>query len=335
MPALVPEPTYGADTPEVHDFYARLTAGLTLTLDGEAAERQAFIEEADALQPDVDAARAEFEAAEAVLGAATAALAALEGGPRPWKGWRGLRADVAAAAGQAATASAALHEAEVHRGRAVRQALLRVGATRPRAALQNGALPVGPAAYGVYAFYDYDGHALYVGKTTEGLSVRVRRHLTNQRTDAVGMSVLDPLEVVEVEVWPIWPGGDTAAAKALIDGLEYAVEQSCIEQGSTLFNEKRIVPVPNPPPIPASVRFDVLSPEFRERLGHPDLRIARRLAIAARLGSRIAERSLRTIGLRRSLQRQLARLNALADARFVEVGGEAAVPIDQGQDDEG
>lgn len=335
MPALVPEPSYGADTPEVRDFYARLAAGLTLTLDGEAAERQRFIEEADALQPDVDAARAALEAAEAIRVTATEVLDELLAAPPPRTGLRTRRTEVADAATAVREAASVLRDAETARGRALREAMLRVGATRARTALQNGALPVGPAPYGVYAFYDYDGHALYVGKTTEGVSVRVRRHLTNQRTDAVAMSVLDPLEVVEVEVWPIWPGHETAVGKEYIDGLEYAVEQACIAEGSTLFNEKRIVAVPNPPEIPASVRFDVLSPEFRARLGHPDLRIARRLAVAARLGSRIAERSLRNVGLRRSLQRQLARLNQLADARFLELGGEAAVPIDQGQDEDG
>ena len=34
---------------------------------------------------------------------------------------------------------------------------------------------------------------------------RVCRNLTNQRTDPVAMSVLDPIEVAEVEVWPARP----------------------------------------------------------------------------------------------------------------------------------
>ena len=45
---------------------------------------------------------------------------------------------------------------------------------------------------------------IYVGQTREKLSGRVGRHLTNQRTDAVAMRVLDPLEVAAVEVWPLW-----------------------------------------------------------------------------------------------------------------------------------
>src|SRR6266446_61366 len=62
---------------------------------------------------------------------------------------------------------------------------------------------IGNAQYGVYAFYDYDGEPIYVGQTRESLRSRIGRHLTNQRTDAVAMNVLDPFEVAEIEVWPL------------------------------------------------------------------------------------------------------------------------------------
>lgn len=62
---------------------------------------------------------------------------------------------------------------------------------------------IGHYKWGVYAFYDYDHEPIYVGQTNEQLSTRIRRHLTNQRTDAVAMSVLDPYEVCYIEVWPI------------------------------------------------------------------------------------------------------------------------------------
>jgi excinuclease UvrABC nuclease subunit len=52
---------------------------------------------------------------------------------------------------------------------------------------------VGNFKWGVYAFFDYDGEPIYIGQTKEQLRTRIRRHLTNQRTDAVAMSVLDPL----------------------------------------------------------------------------------------------------------------------------------------------
>ena len=63
--------------------------------------------------------------------------------------------------------------------------------------------PVGNYRWGVYAFFDYDGEPIYVGQTNEQLRTRIRRHLTNQRTDAVAMSVLDPFEVFEIAVWPL------------------------------------------------------------------------------------------------------------------------------------
>lgn len=53
---------------------------------------------------------------------------------------------------------------------------------------------LGNYKYAVYAFYDYDGEPIYVGQTFELVSTRIRRHLTNQRTDAVAMNVLDPFE---------------------------------------------------------------------------------------------------------------------------------------------
>lgn len=62
---------------------------------------------------------------------------------------------------------------------------------------------VGNFKWGVYAFFDYDGEPIYVGQTNEMLRTRIRRHLTNQRNDAVAMSVLDPFEVYEIEVWPL------------------------------------------------------------------------------------------------------------------------------------
>ena len=60
------------------------------------------------------------------------------------------------------------------------------------------------ARWGCYAFFDYDGEPIYVGQTNERLRVRVRRHLTNQRTDAVAMRILDVFEVAELELWPLW-----------------------------------------------------------------------------------------------------------------------------------
>jgi GIY-YIG catalytic domain len=62
---------------------------------------------------------------------------------------------------------------------------------------------IGNYKFGAYAFFDFDGEPIYCGQTNELIRTRIRRHLTNQRTDAVAMSVLDPFEVFEIEVWPL------------------------------------------------------------------------------------------------------------------------------------
>lgn len=94
---------------------------------------------------------------------------------------------------------------------------------------------IGSYKHGVYAFYDYDGEPIYVGQTEEKLSGRVSRHLTNQRTDAVAMNVLDPFEVAYIEVWPL----DNSAGKlpkkgmkALLDRAEYTVFQKVLRESA-------------------------------------------------------------------------------------------------------
>lgn len=103
---------------------------------------------------------------------------------------------------------------------------------------------LGSFKWGVYAFFDYNGEPIYVGQTNEMLRVRIRRHLTNRRTDAVAMNVLDPFEVCYIEVWPLpeFQNRDKSdrAAKAHLDALEYAVFQQCIGRSTfkAVLNEK-------------------------------------------------------------------------------------------------
>lgn len=75
---------------------------------------------------------------------------------------------------------------------------------------------IGSAKHGIYAFFDYDEEPIYTGQTYESLRSRIGRHLTNQRTDAVAMSVLDPFEVAFVEVWPL---DDLIDASAPVDAV--------------------------------------------------------------------------------------------------------------------
>ena len=105
---------------------------------------------------------------------------------------------------------------------------------------------IGSYKHGVYAFYDYDGEPIYVGRTEEKLSGRISRHLTNQRTDAVAMNVLDPFEVAYIEVWPLdnFSGKvPRTGMKALLDQAEYTVFQKVLRESTlgAVLNEKEMV----------------------------------------------------------------------------------------------
>jgi hypothetical protein len=199
------------------------------------------------------------------------------------------------------------------------------------------ATPVGNFRWGVYAFFDYDGEPIYVGQTNERLRTRIRRHLTNQRTDAVAMSVLDPFEVFEIEVWPLphlqeASRSDTVARQHL-DALERLITERAINnsQFKAILNEK------DPPPgrltveAPPSLRGRIVSERVHELRSHPDFRLARRALILSRLAQVISERKVQG-GLRRVLLTQAKRLQWLADRRFDALGGAASVEA-EGEED--
>jgi hypothetical protein len=182
------------------------------------------------------------------------------------------------------------------------------------------------AKWGVYAFYDYDGEPIYVGQTNEQLRTRIRRHLTNQRTDAVAMRILDVFEVAEVEIWPLWGlqgtrGGDPDA-KQLLNALEYSVYLTAIERSRfhAILNEK-IPPVSPRVETPKSLRWALVDARMREERGHPDIRLARRAETIARLAAVARERGEVTNGLRRVLVVQAVRLAYIAAARLAEAEG--------------
>jgi hypothetical protein len=184
---------------------------------------------------------------------------------------------------------------------------------------------VGTVKWGVYAFYDYDGEPIYVGQTNEMVQVRIGRHLTNQRTDAVAMNVLDPFEVAEVEVWPLWDleGRDKkdSEAKSKLNAVEYNVFQRVLNQSSfgAVLNEGDIAPTDSIE-LPPSVRAPIIPNDLYEQRKHPDVRIARRATTIAALARVISERKV-SKGLRRTLMTQARRLERLATQRFNEIGG--------------
>jgi hypothetical protein len=200
---------------------------------------------------------------------------------------------------------------------------------------------IGSYKWGVYIFYDYDGEPIYVGQTKERVSGRIGRHLTNQRTDAVAMSVLDPFEVYEIEVYPLpqfehvnKKHADWKLAKAHLDALENAVHKKAERESEfgAILNEKD-PPVPTVRvKLPKPLRGRIVSEQVHALRSHPDARIARRSQTVSRLSQTISERLVQN-GLRRTLIVQSRRLRALAERRYTEVGGDATV--ERGAEGEG
>lgn len=193
---------------------------------------------------------------------------------------------------------------------------------------------IGSMQYGVYAFYDYFGEPIYVGQTKETIGTRVRRHLTNQRTDAVAMSVLDPVEVAEVEVWPLdLEGKDKAEVKLTLARAEYTVYKRVLDASKLKFvlNEKDI-PATQEIELPNSYKHRIVPSPIYEARQHRDIRIAQRAATIADLAKVIVERKVKK-GLRRTLHFQAVRLQDLANERLNQIGG--AIEVETGEDETG
>ena len=193
------------------------------------------------------------------------------------------------------------------------------GVGRALDTLSENGRKVGDCRHGVYLFYDYDGEPIYVGQTREKLRVRIGRHLTNQRTDAVAMSVLDPFEVAEVEMWPFWSvPTDEEAVAGVLDRAEFTVycEALARSEFGVVLNEK---PVQETEKIslPPSVRVAILSSAERPAREHPDIRLARRARTIANLARIIGERRVKP-GIRRTLWAQAQRLEGMARKRLEE-----------------
>lgn len=199
---------------------------------------------------------------------------------------------------------------------------------------------IGGFKWGVYAFFDYDDEPIYVGQTKESVSGRVGRHLTGQRSDAVAKSVLDPLEVKDIQIWPLpqfqnvtkrkMPTEYEHAAQHL-DALEYLIHQKLISESKfgAILNEKD----PPAPSVkiaePASLKGRIVSDAVMEIRAHPDFRISRRAMVISRLSQGISERKIGggEGGLRRVLVTQAKRLQWLAQERYTALGGDLSVPI--------
>jgi hypothetical protein len=195
---------------------------------------------------------------------------------------------------------------------------------------------IGNCQFGVYVFYDYDGEPIYAGQTYETLRQRIGRHLTNQRTDAVAMNVLDPFEVAEIEVWPCWSlvgaKTDFNKAKIYLNSVEYTVFEKVLGSSSfgAILNEKN-VPATAKIKLPQSHRERIIPDDLYADRKHPDVRIARRASTIASLARVISERKV-SAGLRRTLVTQARRLEKLAGQRLKDFENE--IPEREGTEEE-
>ncbi|MFH1465621.1 MAG: GIY-YIG nuclease family protein [Pseudomonadota bacterium] len=198
----------------------------------------------------------------------------------------------------------------------------------------------GDAKFGVYCFYDFDDEPIYVGQTREQLRARIRRHLTNQRTDAVAMFVLDPYEVHSIEMWPFWSlqhkdGGDQDA-KELMNRAEWTVYSAAIEMSrfNAVLNEGNISSREKVE-LPASYKAIIAPQEWQSRNEHADVRIARRAQTYWQLVKVASERDV-SMGLRRTVVVQAKRLLFLAEQRYSALGGDDVefISMDQAEDEE-
>ena len=193
---------------------------------------------------------------------------------------------------------------------------------------ETGAKPCN-AKCGVYVFYDYDGEPIYVGQTNERLRARIRRHITNQRTDAVAMNVLDPFEVADIEVYPFYDLERPRPTESKEDyqkrrdarlaEAEYTVFQRVLAQSqlNAVLNEADI-PQTSLIDLPQPFRGRIVPAELHETRRHPDVRIERRANTIARLAKVIRERHV-SPGLRRTLLTQARRLELLSRIRLAEI----------------
>jgi len=205
----------------------------------------------------------------------------------------------------------------------------------PLPQLDDRSKVIGNCKCGVYAFFDYDQEPIYVGQTNERVGTRIRRHLTNQRTDAVAMKVLDPFEVYKIKVWPLiqyQKTSKTDEAKIHLNWLELEIYNKLISDShfNAILNEK----APSSDSklkfkIPTPVEGVIVTKDIFELRNHPDTRIARRAETLSLLAKVISERQVNT-GLRKTLHTQAQRLTWLSQRRYDDMKGQATETVDDG-----
>lgn len=178
---------------------------------------------------------------------------------------------------------------------------------------------IGSARAGVYAFYDYEDEPIYVGRTVENLSGRIGRHLTGRRSDAVAKFVLDPFEVLSIEIWPMFAieDADKKRKKIEVNAAEYEAFQKVLKASrfDAVLNEGDIQKPTKRIKLPRSWKGRIIPDELYEERRHPDIRAARRAQTIANLARLISERSVED-NIRQTLLVQAQRLEHLARERL-------------------
>jgi hypothetical protein len=154
-----------------------------------------------------------------------------------------------------------------------------------------------------------------LGQTCEGR--QIGRHLTNQRTDAVAMNVLDPFEVAEIRVWPLDLSNlDEDEQTEYLDRAEFTLFEKVIAESKlgAVLNEKPPQPT-TLVKLPKCYSKKIIPEDIFPHRKHPDIRIARRASTIASLARVISERKV-SRGLRQTLLTQARRLERLAAERL-------------------
>jgi hypothetical protein len=148
------------------------------------------------------------------------------------------------------------------------------------------------------------------------------------------MNVLDPFEVAEIEIWPIYPGRmSRKRISELLHATEFTVFQKVLRHSKlgAVLNEKDITKRPRVA-LPVSFRSRIIPDSIYDQRKHSDIRIARRASTIAALARVISERDV-SKGLRRTLLTQARRLERLSQERFEEVGGQ--IPVEATDEETG
>lgn len=127
-----------------------------------------------------------------------------------------------------------------------------------------------PKTTGVYALCDLDEVPIYVGKSTDAIHARVRRHLTSARSDVIANRQIDVWEIAYVWAWPL-------EGKDRIGSLENYIFHECnnrspLVNGSMLTEQADI-----DFPTPDMIKVQVMDASEITRRQSPDLRFPRQI----------------------------------------------------------